>query len=87
MKTILTTLAIVLPLVATQAQSLDAAIAAEALRGATQNAARAVGLTDRGTITAGLLAHLAVWDVQHPAELAYRIGYNPLHSRIFGGSA
>jgi imidazolonepropionase len=59
----------------------------EALRGATQNAARALGLTDRGTITAGLRADLAVWDVQHPAELAYRIGYNPLHSRIFGGSA
>jgi imidazolonepropionase len=59
----------------------------EALRGATQNAARALGLTDRGTITAGLRADLAVWDVQHPAELAYRLGFNPLHSRIFGGSA
>ncbi|WP_050523885.1 imidazolonepropionase [Pseudorhodobacter wandonensis] len=59
----------------------------EALRGATQNTARALGLTDRGTITAGLRADLAVWDVQHPAELAYRIGFNPLHSRIFGGSA
>jgi imidazolonepropionase len=59
----------------------------EALRGATRHAARALGLTDRGTITAGLRADLAVWDIKHPAELAYRIGFNPLHSRIFGGSA
>ncbi|MCB1526713.1 MAG: imidazolonepropionase, partial [Hyphomicrobiaceae bacterium] len=57
----------------------------EALRGATRNAARALGLTDTGTIKAGMRADLAVWDVKHPAELAYRIGFNPLHSRIFGG--
>jgi imidazolonepropionase len=30
-------------------------------------------------------ADLAIWDVGHPAELAYRIGFNPLHKRIFGG--
>jgi imidazolonepropionase len=58
----------------------------EALRGATQNAARALGLTDCGTLTAGKRAELAVWDIKHPAELAYRIGFNPLHSRIFGDS-
>jgi imidazolonepropionase len=57
----------------------------EALRGATQHAARALGMADAGTIAAGKRADLAVWDVQHPAELAYRIGFNPLHSRIFGG--
>ena len=33
----------------------------------------------------GLRADLALWDVAHPAELAYRIGFNPLHRRIFGG--
>jgi imidazolonepropionase len=59
----------------------------EALRGATHNAARALGLTDRGTIAAGMRADMAVWDIKHPAELAYRIGFNPLHSRIFGGSS
>lgn len=59
----------------------------EALRGATQNAARALGLSDIGMIRAGLRAELAVWDVKHPAELAYRIGFNPLHSRIFGGTS
>ncbi|MCX7567399.1 imidazolonepropionase [Sulfitobacter sp. F26169L] len=58
----------------------------EALRGATQNGARALGLTDTGTITAGMRADLAVWDIKHPAELSYRIGFNPLHSRIFGGT-
>lgn len=57
----------------------------EALAGVTVNAARALGLDDCGTIAAGQRADLAVWNVQHPAELAYRIGFNPLHQRIFGG--
>ena len=57
----------------------------EALRGVTQHAARALGLNDIGILAAGLRADFAVWDVKHPAELAYRIGFNPLHSRIFGG--
>jgi imidazolonepropionase len=59
---------------------------AEALRGVTVNAARALGLSDRGRIAPGLRADLAVWDVARPAELAYRIGFNPLHRRIFGGT-
>lgn len=57
----------------------------EALAGTTRNAARALGLTDRGVIAAGMRADLAVWNIEHPAELAYRIGFNPLHSRFFGG--
>ncbi|MEZ5887151.1 MAG: imidazolonepropionase [Paracoccaceae bacterium] len=56
----------------------------EALRGATQHAARALGFNDRGTLAPGLRADLAVWNADHPAELAYRIGFNPLHQRIFG---
>ena len=32
-------------------------------------------------------ADLAIWDVEHPAELAYRIGFNPLHMRMIGGRA
>ncbi|MFG6508234.1 MULTISPECIES: imidazolonepropionase [unclassified Sulfitobacter] len=59
----------------------------EALRGATQHAARALGLADCGMIRPGLRADLAVWDIKHSAELAYRIGFNPLHSRIFGGQS
>ncbi len=57
----------------------------EALAGVTCNAARALGLSDTGTIDAGLRADLAIWDVTHPTELAYRIGFNPLYKRIFGG--
>jgi imidazolonepropionase len=56
----------------------------EALLGVTANAARALGLKDCGTIALGKRADLAVWNIDHPAELAYRIGFNPLHSRLFG---
>lgn len=57
----------------------------EALAGVTRNAAQALGLVDRGRIAEGLRADLAVWNVKSPAELAYRIGFNPLHARIFNG--
>ena len=59
----------------------------EALMGVTRHAARALGLAGRGTIVPGARADLAVWNVDHPAELAYRIGFNPLHHRIIGGRA
>ena len=58
---------------------------AECLAGVTRNAARALGLGDRGVIAAGRRADLAIWDVRAPAELSYRIGFNPLHARVFGG--
>ena len=58
---------------------------AEALAGATTHAARALGLTDRGRLASGQIADLAVWNCGHPAELAYRIGFNPLYQRIIGG--
>lgn len=59
----------------------------EALRGVTQHAAKALGLKDCGQIAPGLRADLCVWNVAHPAELAYRIGFNPLHKRYFGGQS
>ncbi|WP_417691244.1 imidazolonepropionase [Roseibium sp.] len=58
----------------------------EALAGVTREAAKALGLTDCGILREGLRADIAIWDVQTPAELAYRIGFNPLQERIFGGS-
>jgi len=58
----------------------------EALAGVTRHAAAALGLSDCGRLAAGYRADIAVWDVDHPAELAYRIGFNPLHARIFGGT-
>ena len=57
----------------------------EALAGVTCNAAKALGLLDRGKIAPGYRADLCLWDVEHPAELSYRIGFNALHARIFGG--
>lgn len=58
----------------------------EALRGVTVNAAKALGLEDCGRIAEGLRADLAIWNVETPAELIYRFGFNPLHARVFGGS-
>ena len=57
----------------------------ECLAGVTQHAARALGLSDRGVIAVGQRADLAVWDITRLAELTYRIGFNPLHTRIVGG--
>ena len=57
----------------------------EAFAGVTREAARALGLAaEVGTIETGKRAEIAIWDVEHPAELAYRIGFNPLHRRIMG---
>lgn len=57
----------------------------ETLSGVTRTAARALGLKDCGVIAPGMRADLAVWDVSDPAELSYRIGFNPLYQRWFGG--
>ena len=58
----------------------------EALLGVTAHAAQALGETQSGRIIAGNHADLCVWNAAHPAELAYRIGFNPLHSRITQGA-
>ncbi len=58
---------------------------AEALMGTTARAARALGMIDRGCIAPGMRADIAIWDADHPAELAYRISGTPLFARIFGG--
>ena len=57
----------------------------EAFAGITRNAARALGLPDRGVLAAGLRADLALWRVDHPAELAYAIGLNPSAAVMRGG--
>lgn len=58
----------------------------EALLGVTAHAAQALGASKTGRIRVGNDADLCVWNASRPAELAYRIGFNSLHSRIFKGA-
>ena len=51
----------------------------EALAGVTREAARALGRRDIGTLASGTWCDLAIWDIERPAELVYRIGFNPLY--------
>ena len=63
--------------------TLSRLTAEEALAGATREAAHALGLQDDiGTITPGKRAEIAIWNAAQPAELCYRIGFNPLHQLI-----
>jgi imidazolonepropionase len=58
----------------------------ECLAGATRDAARALGLAGEiGTLEAGKWADLAIWNIERPAELVYRLGFNPLHARVWRG--
>ena len=58
----------------------------EALAGVTRQASLALGRSDAiGTLEAGKQADFVIWDIEHPAELAYRIGFNPCHRVIKGG--
>ncbi|TQF29140.1 imidazolonepropionase [Bradyrhizobium sp. UNPA324] len=59
---------------------------AECIAGITREGARALGVLDEtGTLEAGKWCDLAIWDVERPAELVYRIGFNPLHRRVWRG--
>ena len=58
----------------------------ECLMGVTANAARALGRSaDIGTLEPGKRADFAIWSIERPAELVYRMGANPLHARIWNG--
>ncbi len=58
----------------------------ECLLAVTRNAAKALGRLDEiGTLEAGKWADMALWDVEDLSELVYRIGFNPLASRIWHG--
>ena len=58
----------------------------ECVAAVTRNAAAALGLDDRGVLRPGHWCDLAIWDVGSPAELVWRIGFNPLHRRIWRGA-
>jgi imidazolonepropionase len=57
----------------------------EALAGVTRNAARALGLHDRGVLAPGLRADFVLWDVDRPAQLAYAMGANPRRQTVLAG--
>jgi imidazolonepropionase len=58
----------------------------EIVAGVTREAARALGRLDNvGTLSAGKWCDLAIWDIERPAELVYRLGFNPLHERVWHG--
>jgi imidazolonepropionase len=58
----------------------------ECIAGVTREAARALGRLDRiGTLEAGKDCDLAIWNIEQPAELVYRMGFNPLHESVRGG--
>ena len=58
----------------------------EALRGMTVHAARALGLHDRGNLAVGMRADFALWELDHPAELAYWVGQQACRSTVLGGT-
>jgi imidazolonepropionase len=58
----------------------------EALAGVTRNAAKALGLADRGMLAPGLRADLALWEIEQPAELAYWFGHNPCRGAALAGN-
>ena len=57
----------------------------ECLAGVTREAARALGRADIGMLESGKACDLAIWGIERPAELVYRIGFNPLHARVRRG--
>ncbi|QHB71816.1 imidazolonepropionase [Stenotrophomonas sp. 364] len=58
----------------------------ECIAGFTRDAARALGRADRvGRLEVGLDCNLALWNIEAPADLVYRMGFNPLHARVMRG--
>ena len=73
-------------LAANMAATLFRLTVEECLLGMTREAARALGRSDRiGTLEPGKSCDLAIWEIEKPAELVYRIGFTPLRGRVWRG--
>jgi len=77
--------ALSLVLMLNMASTLFRLTPAEALAGVTRHAARALGMSDRGTLSVGKRADIVLWDIDTPAEIAYRLGGNMCAAVIRGG--
>ncbi|MDX1401694.1 MAG: imidazolonepropionase [Kiloniellales bacterium] len=74
-------------LIANMACTLFRMTPEESLKGLTKNAAKALGMDDtHGTLESGKQADIAVWEIETPAELCYRAGYNPLAFSLKNGA-
>jgi imidazolonepropionase len=59
----------------------------ECIAAVTREAAQALGLWHEiGTLDARKFCDLAIWNIDRPAELVYRMGFNPLHARVYHGT-
>ncbi len=74
-----------LPIVMNMASVLFGMTPAETLGAVTLGGARALGLRDRGLLDRGMRADLCVWNVDHPAEIGYYVGFNPLAMKLSSG--
>jgi imidazolonepropionase len=73
-------------LVMNMAATLFRMTVTECLAGMTREAAYALGIAgETGTLEAGKACDLAIWDIERPAELVYRMGFNPLYARVWRG--
>ena len=79
-------IAFILLMILNMAATLFRLTVDEAIACVTREAARALGrLRTSGTLETGKHCDLAIWEIERPAELVYRIGFNPLHARVWRG--